>query len=248
MVLGGKKESLSRTGVSDVLAKIDPEYKKHLTVVLNKAQARLNHYLGLAVVSSDAILGYRVKEKEKEKKQDDYFLTNNLHSDKLQRILDKANESSAAWLGFMCVIFFNIYTSAGKKAAVEDLLVAVRKVDKRFPATLNAKKREGDESLPVPELEEDFVGLLGRMKKEHYIVVYKNENAAPGERVDINDPGKVVYALGPRYFLEIGNKSLMLKYYAFMHPGVEADKAVMKEIEEERQKELEESTNEETEA
>jgi hypothetical protein len=156
---------MSRSGISDVLNKIDPEYKKHLNVVLAKAYVRLNKHLGFTVVTTEAILGYKAAGNDK--KQDEYFLTNNLRSDKLQRILSQASSQSSggAWFGFMVIVFFNIYTAHGKRAAVEDLLVAVRKIDKRFPATLNTKKRDGDESLPVPELGEDFLGLLARMKK-----------------------------------------------------------------------------------
>jgi hypothetical protein len=133
-------------------------------VVLAKAYHRLNKILGFTVVTTEAILGFKAGN---DKKQDEYYLTNNLRSDKLQRILSTASSqtSGGAWFGFMVIIFFNIYTAHGKRAAVEDLLVAVRKIDKRFPATLNVRKREGDESLPVPELGDDFLGLLARMKK-----------------------------------------------------------------------------------
>ncbi len=174
-VSGGSQEVITRKTVTDELGKIDSTYKKHTTAVLAKVQLNLNKNLGFALVSSDKIVGMRGSGKK-----DEFYITNNLSSPRLIEILSKMKNN--AYFGFMCVVFFSVYTNPGKKISGEDLLRAVRKVDKRFPVSIiSSTDKHGVTACPVPELEDDFLGLINRMKKVRiccavYVIVHSKKS------------------------------------------------------------------------
>jgi hypothetical protein len=82
----------------------------------------------------------------------------------------------------------------------------------RFPETLLAKaKNSSSKACPVPELKEDFLGLLAKMKRRGYIKEIKNESNTD------NDVSKVEYQLAVRYFVDIGEKGGLMYIYMDMH-------------------------------
>eukprot|EP01032_Pedospumella_encystans_P028982 gene28982-32729_t len=72
-----RKDTISRSTIQDVLAKVDPAYKKLYPAVLQLAHAELKKVFGINLVNSDDILGM------KEPKKDDFYLTSNTNSLKL---------------------------------------------------------------------------------------------------------------------------------------------------------------------
>lgn len=150
--------------VTDQLDKIDSEYKKHTNIVISIAQDQLDQLFGYTLVcGSDLPDG----------KQDDYYLTSNLLVKPLLEQLQQ-NERDTPYYGFMIVILFSILFAPAQKSSCKDLLADVRLLDPRFPDLLNAKSNNSsavvdkrkEEALAVPELQDDFMGLLNRMRKE----------------------------------------------------------------------------------
>ena len=149
--------------VTDQLDKIDSEYKKHTNIVISIAQDQLDKLFGYTLVcGSDLPDG----------KQDDYFVTSNLLVKPLLEQLQQ-NERDTPYYGFMIVILFSILFAPAQKSSCKDLLADVRLLDPRFPDLLNAKSsssavvdKRKEEALAVPELQDDFMGLLNRMRKE----------------------------------------------------------------------------------
>lgn len=246
-----RKEPISRETIRAVLNEIDADYKKHVAAVLKRVQYQLLKSLGYVVVAGDSILGMK-----KNGKSDDYYVTNNLSSPKLMKLLNQAkrfshinqagstqrnassssssssqprassrresssrpnynedqlseNEDDAggaaggtgsggttiAFVGFLVLVCGTIYTAPQKRISCEDLLAHIRKVDPRFPTRLTSAK-EGSSVCPVPELEEQFVSLIRRLVKEHYLVGKRPEGGDKGEE-------NVVYSLGSRFFLDV---------------------------------------------
>lgn len=148
--------------VTDQLDKIDSEYKKHTNIVISIAQVQLDQLFGYSLVcGSDLPDG----------KQDDYYLTSNLLVKPLLEQLQQT-ERDTPYYGFMIVILFSIFFAPAQKSSCKDLLADVRLLDPRFPTDLlNTKSSSSSavvdkEALAVPELQDDFMGLLNRMRKE----------------------------------------------------------------------------------
>ena len=146
--------------MTDQLDKIDSEYKKHTNMVISIAQDQLDNLFGYTLVcGSDLPDG----------KQDDYYLTSNLLVQPLLEQLQQT-ERDTAYYGFMIVILFSILFAPAQKSTCKDLLAEVRLLDPRFPDLLNTKSSSSavvdKEALAVPELQDDFMGLLNRMRKE----------------------------------------------------------------------------------
>jgi len=149
--------------VTDQLDKIDSEYKKHTNIVISIAQDQLDKLFGYTLVcGSDLPDG----------KQDDYYMTSNLLVKPLLEQLQQT-ERDTPYYGFMIVILFSILFAPAQKSSCKDLLADVRLLDPRFPDLLNAKSsssavvdKRKEEALAVPELQDDFMGLLNRMRKE----------------------------------------------------------------------------------
>lgn len=180
LYIGTRRETITRLQVADALGKIDLEYKKHVNAVLARAQGRLLSITGYQIVSSKEIIGYA---KDSGKKSDtlEYYLCNatlaptttptttspeaahKLAQILLQAQVESSNQQSTAYLAFLFVIFHALLNGP---ATGQDLLRMVRKVDARFPETWpNKNSNDGSGVWPVLELEEDFVGLLTRMRK-----------------------------------------------------------------------------------
>jgi hypothetical protein len=185
--IGSRREVIQRQHVVDVLNKIDPEYKKHAGPVIGKARELLSKTTGYHIILSSDIIGYSRESSNKKTDQIDYFLTNSLlqppsttpsssstttpTSSKLAKVLllaqaQTVNHQSAAYQTFLFLCFHAIMTAGGQKITGQDLLRAIRKVDKRFPETITStKSSSAAHSIPIPELGDDFVGLLQKMKK-----------------------------------------------------------------------------------
>jgi hypothetical protein len=127
-----------------------------VNAVLAKACEELRNVFGYQLLTSHDIVGW------KDAKKDEYFLLSTSSSKKVRFLLSKADHSGA-YYGFMMVVLFAIMLAPGEKLACADLLNAVRLVEPRFPVVLS--KSALGAALAVPELGDDFLGLLGRMKK-----------------------------------------------------------------------------------
>ncbi len=168
MCKGSRREAIRREHILDTLGSIQEEYRKHASAVLVRVQQRLSDTMGYTIVSSEHIIGYRSQEGDtKSSLPQEYFLTSCLRDPVLQHILSRASDS-LAYTSFVFVVCMAIYTSPLKKAATRDILMKVRKVDRRFPESLAASTKT-TKSIAVPELENDFLGLIQRMKKVIYI-------------------------------------------------------------------------------
>ncbi len=146
--------------MQEVLEKIDPDYKKHANAVISKAFGDLKTVFGYQLLTAHEIVGW------KDGKKDEYFLLSTTTSKKLRFLLSKADHSGP-FFGFMMVVLFAILMSPGERIACRDLLTVVRQVEPRFPMDLQkgGANMQGVVALAVPELGDDFLGLLNRMKK-----------------------------------------------------------------------------------
>ena len=172
-LLGGRKEPISRKVISDELAKLDPAYKSFVSIVVNRVRAALSDgCTGYVLVGGDEVLaasGY-------EGKKDEFYLVNGLSSSRLQQALAGAKLQGGghpAENTFFLMVFFAILTSPGQRISFDQLLQQLHQVDSRFPQTLDHKHHTAAASavakvagnLALPELGDDVVGLLARMKK-----------------------------------------------------------------------------------
>jgi uncharacterized protein (UPF0212 family) len=202
---GTKKEHLNRTVVGDVLAKVDQECKKHVSVVTSIVQPLVLKLTGYQIVPGDAIRGFRNGKRE------DLYLINSLlipspertSSDvaKLQSILmDDLSSTSVSYQGFKFVIFHLIFSGIGQKITLSEIVRQLSKLDSRFPTTLSSQQLSSAgarDSLPsIPELGENLLEMLRRMQKEEYIVTRKDE-------ADTADQMRNTYEFGPRFYLEV---------------------------------------------
>lgn len=158
---GARKEPLTRNNVIDWLGKVDSNYKKHLDVVLMEAQKELEGVFGYSISSGDQVRGSTGGKK------DDIYVFSILKSPRLLSSLSDLAEDEAAFTGFCFVIFQILFTSSGKSADAKTILQKLRKVDSRFPETLLARPKSSTarRANPVPELKDDFLGLMAQMKR-----------------------------------------------------------------------------------
>ena len=101
-----------------------------------------------------------------------------------------------AYMGFVFVVLQILNSSAGKTQDAAGLLKSLRILDPRFPETLVKGSSKGV-VVPVPELGEDFLGLMARMTKEKFVLAAKDS-----EGKDAGDE-KNHYTLGPRFHAEV---------------------------------------------
>lgn len=160
---GGRKESLTRAHIQDVLSKVDGAYKKHVSAVLMKAAEELRKVFGITVVAGCDIVGL------KDGRKDEYFLTTALTSKKVRHII-ALGDKGGPYFGFMVLVLYSILMAPGQKLACKDILSAVRQVEPRFPIELSASSSKNSSlaALAVPELGDDFLGLIRRMRTVSY--------------------------------------------------------------------------------
>lgn len=206
---GSKNEVITSTHIGDALGALDNTYKSVKNPVLSRVQDKLRRSFGYVLVSSDCIIGCGKTGTNK-----DFFLTTNLTSRKLWMELTKINKDSG-YHGFLHVVFQCIFMSKGKRIVCKELLGNLRQLDPRFPSTL--VKSSGSKTI-IPELGDDFLGLLGRMKKEKYIEEVKARDA-----VTVNDPLEVVYTFGSRFHLELGTVQLAKAMFTFNNEPIDAE-------------------------
>lgn len=158
---GARKEPLTRNNISDCLGKVDPNYKKHLDVVLMESQKELEGVFGYSISSGDQVRGTTGAKK------DEIYVFSILKSPRLFSSLSDLAENEAAFTGFCFVIFQILFTSSGKSADAKTVLQKLRKVDSRFPETLLARPKSSTarRANPIPELKDDFLGLMAQMKR-----------------------------------------------------------------------------------
>ena len=168
---GARKEPVSRSHISDCLGKVDSTYKKHIDVVIVESQSILEDVFGYTLITGDEVRGLGGKKDEvggAEGKKDEFFIFNILKSPRMLSSLSELADDEAAFTGFCYVIFQILLTSPGKAADAKTVLQKLRKVDSRFPETLLGRPKSSSASNkanPVPELKDDFLGLMGQMKK-----------------------------------------------------------------------------------
>lgn len=166
---GGKKESISRSAVNDFLKKIDPSeiYCKFTPAILREVQTQIESgCTGYVLVSTADIIGVV------NGKKDEYMMCNGLLSEKLQQVVslialrkEGGNDQSCS---FSLFVFFAILCAPMQRITLESLCAEMHKIDKRFPVSVNLNEKHSTsygDALPIPELGNDFHGLVKRMKK-----------------------------------------------------------------------------------
>ena len=158
---GARNEPVNRAQISDSLGMIDPNYKKHVDVVLSESQKVLVEVFGYSLASGDEV-------RETVGKKEILYVSNALKSPELLATLSELAGDDAAFTGFAFVIFQILFTSPAKAADSKNILQKLRKIDSRFPETLLGRGKgnlTARRSNPVPELKEDFFGLMDQMKR-----------------------------------------------------------------------------------
>lgn len=155
--IGGRRETISRAHIQEVLYKVDPEYKKLVSVVLMKAADELRKVFGIVLVAGVDIVGL------KDGKKDDYYLTTALNSKKVRHLIARGDKDGP-YFGFMVLVLYSVLMAPGQKQACKDILSAVRQVEPRFPVDLGTGRGNTMAALAVPELGDDFLGLIRRMR------------------------------------------------------------------------------------
>ena len=158
---GARNELVTRVQIGDSLGKIDPNYKKHVDIVLVECQKALGEVFGYSLTSGDEVRGA-------DGKKEVLYVSNALKSPILLATLSELAEDDAAFIGFAFVIFQILFTSPAKTADSKSILQKLRKIDTRFPETLLGKGKGNSTAKranPVPELKEDFLGLMDHMKR-----------------------------------------------------------------------------------
>lgn len=160
--IGARREAINKLKVQEVLEKVDSDYKKHANAVLSKASKELRDVFGYQLVTGSQLIGMNAGKK------DDYFLLSTSGSKRLRTLLAQSDQS-AAYFGFMNLVLLSVLMSPGEKASCAAILDNVRKVDIRFPMHIptTTKNSNAMMALAIPELGDDFLGLLNRMKKVH---------------------------------------------------------------------------------
>jgi hypothetical protein len=226
---GSKNEVITTSHIGDALGALDTTYKGVKGIVLARVQEKLERSFGYIVVSSDCIVGCG----EKTGTNKDFYLTTKLTSRKLWMELTKVNKDSG-YGGFIHVVFQSIFMSTGKKILCKDLLTNIRLLDPRFPAFI--VKTSTNKNI-IPELGDDFLGLLGRMKKEKYIEEVKESNNA---NQTVNDLLEVFYTFGPRFHIELGLVELAKSMFTFNNEPIDAEfvTSIQEENEEDEAEEI----------
>lgn len=158
---GARNEIVSRAQIIDSLAVIDPNYKKHVDVVLSESQKVLVEVFGYTLTSGDEV-------READGKKESLYVSNAVKSPALLATLSELADDDAAFTGFAFVIFQILFTSPAKTADSKSILQKLRKIDNRFPETLLGRGKGNSvakRANPVPELKEDFLGLMDQMKR-----------------------------------------------------------------------------------
>lgn len=191
--------------VGDILAQIDPECKKHINAVLSFVQPKLAQMTGYQIVPGDAIKGYSRGKRE------DFYVLNALmipspliseeNVANLRSIFqDGELPSSSAYQGFKFIVFHLIFSGSGQKTTLSEIIRQMNKLDSRFPVTITTQQYSSNtarNSLPsIPELGDNIVEMLQRMRREEYIEISKDE-------ADAADIMKNIYEFGPRFYLEV---------------------------------------------
>jgi hypothetical protein len=155
----GRNEVISRSSISDLLAKLDQSFRKHVAASVYRANEALKSNFGYEVISVNKILG-----KNLDKTSLNYMIINKMKSPALLSVLSSCN-NDAAFRGFTYVVLLILFTSPNRKASVSDILKQIRRLDTRFPDTMIGEESGQDFSGPIPELEKDFTTLLRKMRK-----------------------------------------------------------------------------------
>jgi hypothetical protein len=226
---GSTNDKLLPSHVKEALSRVNPSYQVHSQAALREAQKLLKSAFGYNIETVRPFGDDRTKNKEA---VSSIFAVNDLRSPVLQDILSQHSCSLndpvlAAYKAFSHIVFVAIWTSPGRSIDMAELLRNVRKVDPRFPESLEresqAQKQSVRSSCGIGELNGlSFTSLVHRMAKEGYVKETKDEV----------DPQKRHISFGPRFHLEIGLMPLAKSY--FMASGVPIDDAVLQELDREK--------------
>lgn len=114
----------------------------------------------------------------------------------------------AAYIGFVFAVSHALWCSPGHIASDTQLLEHIRRIDNRFPATLDSHG-EGSSAqwtAAVPELGMGFLQLIDRMRSEGYIMRVTDSDPrkeALLSNQDNDERKQHVYELGSRFYAEV---------------------------------------------
>ena len=187
---------------------------------LAAAQLKLRNIFGLELASA------KMFEDVKQTKTEKLFIYGGIHKTKVQQMLSRGeSNTSAAKKAFTWLIFQNIWTSAGRRIRLRQLLANLQEVDPRVPeeVSLRAKASSNPE---IPQLGQSVGQLIAELVSEGYIV-------CTPDAVD-KDPMKTAVSFGQRFFLEVGHQQLVQGF--FEGAGLPVDRDLMREIQQEYQR------------
>jgi hypothetical protein len=206
LYIATKKEHVNRTAIGEILGQIDPDCKKHISVVLSHVQPKLLKLTGYQIIPGDAIKGFT------KGKRDDFYIVNTLLIPSptvseaevagLRNILqDGTSATELAFQGFKFILFHLIFSGNGQRTTLSEIVRQLNKLDSRFPRTINSNQLlrgngARDSLASIPELGENVMDMLERLRREEYIAVSKDE-------VDAADVMRNIYEFGPRFYLEV---------------------------------------------
>lgn len=199
--IASKNENISRSHIIDTLKPIGNEYRQVTNAILYNAQEKLYNVFGYIVCQSKRIL------LNHNGKNDEYFLSNAIKSPKLQSIIHNQHENTKAFRAFVFLVCQFIYVSPGKSIDAASLLKHLNMLDSRFPVTIlidDKKQNKNKATAPIPELDDNFLGLMNRMKRQGFVT-------SPKE--DETEPGRVKYELGPRFYNDVSYNRHSLQLY-----------------------------------
>ena len=221
LMKGGRNEVINRASdIGAALGALDTSYKKAVPAVLAKTQTVLEKHFGLGLISEGGLTGVESPNDGK------LYMFNLLKAPRLAAVLAE-HDPDKPFKGFAFIVMHIIWSSPGRVVSQENMLKELRNVDHRFPTNVgkNAGVRDKQAAVAIAELGQDFLGLMGRCKKEGYVV----QSRAEGSNKD--DENSVLYSLGSRFFAEVGKEALVESYYAAL--GQDVDEAVMEEVRDE---------------
>lgn len=120
----------------------------------------------------------------------------------LRNILqDGTSATELAFQGFKFILFHLIFSGNGQRTTLSEIVRQLNKLDSRFPRTINSNQLlrgngARDSLASIPELGENVMDMLERLRREEYIAVSKDE-------VDAADVMRNIYEFGPRFYLEV---------------------------------------------
>ena len=217
---GSRNESIAKAkDISSAIEKVNVQYKKYTNAAIAESQKVLDNSFGFGLISEDVLLGASGSNLKTK-----YMLFSNISSTHLSEVLaNQRTQEENAYKGFVWAVTQALFCSPGKRMTAEELLKELRKLDSRFPASISEKdsKNKSTAAYAVPELGNDFLGLLRRMTIESYLSIEKDTSSVPGE------DSISYYSIGNRTLVEIGRTKLVESHFSVL--GEDPDEGILAE-------------------